>query len=401
MYQKLKNIFKLDLKQKLIYKEKMLRDLMSSTRFSALMDTPEDLKTQNLIYHAVNKKPDIAFDSQSALWNEKRINIIERLQLAYKKSSSDYKEIDKNNDLWTEITDTNLKALIDAIENMSPENLSRFMLNFGSKFTWFGGITTSIDGYTQDKREYYIALTYFDMLVSVAEYLGVIPNENPESYKNMQNIQIGIDEIIEKINQELKISIEINPNIIHTDGVKTQNGLIHYRHILGLYGAIRIKELSSTDAPCCEIGGGLGFTAYYCSKMGVKGFHLYDLPITNFLSGHFLMNALGTDAVTLYGEKAGETKIKIYPYWDFFKTKQLYDITINQDSLNEIDHKTIQFYIDAIPKRTKKYFLSINHETYHPKTVHNLLSKNKNFKKVAKSRFWLRKGYIEELFKIR
>ena len=274
-------------------------------------------------------------------------------------------------------------------------------MNFGSKFVQYGGVTTSVDSYSSLFDEQYVALIYFDKLVSLATSLGLIPVESPMTAQLGDNMHSSIDDLIEKIEGYLSISITPPLGAIYTSGIVSSRGIFHYRHFNAIYCASRIQTLNPNNNPCCEYGGGIGITAMYARKLGTKDYTLYDLPITCLLAGNYLLNAIGLDSINLYDEKLQKDTIKILPYWEPLNAgnNQFY-LSINQDSFPEISKNLVEKYLVQIERTTQKYFLSINHEGFYPRTVNILAEKINGIKKINRSIYFLREGYLEELFAI-
>ena len=92
-------------------------------------------------------------------------------------------------------------------------------------------------------------------------------------------------------------------------------------------------------------------------------------------------------------------KIKLISPKELFDSNEKFDLVFNSDSLTEIDYKNQKKYINFIKKNSKTFY-SINHEK-NKHTVFNLMksfsSKNKFI--YSKSIYWMRKGYLEEIFK--
>ena len=72
--------------------------------------------------------------------------------------------------------------------------------------------------------------------------------------------------------------------------------------------------------------------------MGNTDYSIFDLPYVAVVSAFYLIKAIGSNSVVLYGEREIESKnvIKIYPYWGFKKLAwKRIDIILNQDSFPE------------------------------------------------------------------
>ena len=382
-----------------------MKTILGNTRSPGLCENEGDHLTEKLLAHpALAPLPNIRLKTSSAKNNTSRIIICERLLTAYHKSINDESQSELKrvgDDLWSNLLLTELPSLMEAIDKNDAQALSNFLLSFGNSYVWFGGITTCIDGYNKNLKPKHVALTYYDKLICLAEYLGILHYENPEAGPWGENLRLDPDIVIEKINEYLGISIAPPLDAIHTDGMESSTGLFHYRHINGLYSAIRLKELGGFDTPCLEFGGGLGISAMYAHKLGIKNYTMIDLPITCLLAGNYLLNSLGLDNVSLYGEPQEDKKIKILPYWECLNLpSDYYHITLNQDSFPEIADNLLQEYFRQIKRVTINYFLSINHETCFPRTVNNFVIQWTKFIKIYRSRYWIREGYIEELWKI-
>jgi len=76
-----------------------------------------------------------------------------------------------------------------------------------------------------------------------------------------------------------------------------------------------------------------------------------------------------------------------------------FDIVVNMDSFPEFGKDIAQEYVNKIKTVTQK-FLSINHEgeSY---TVRELFINDPDLINYSRFPFWLRKGYVEEMFEFR
>ena len=382
-----------------------LKNILGKSRSPGLLELDDDYLTERLLAHpALSPLPSLKLKSEPAISTPDRINICQRLIAAYHKSLNDEANSPmkrEGEDLWSGLLRNELPSLMEAIDKRDAQALSNFLLNFGDSYVWFGGITTCIDGYNKNINPTHIALTYFDKLICLAEYLGIVQYENPEWGPWGENLRLDPNMVIEKIQRSLGISISPPLGAIHTDGLDTSFGLFHYRHINCLYSAIRLKELNETNLPCLEFGGGLGITAMYASRLGIKNYTMVDLPITCLLAGNYLLNTLGMNSVSLYGEEQKDSQIKILPYWECLTLPQKsFHTTLNQDSFPEIADNLLQKYLEAINRVTTDNFLSINQEYSYPRTVNNFVRVWTQFQKIYRSKYWMREGYIEELWKI-
>ena len=358
----------------------------------------------------------VRFAEAPSQWSDSKIETARRLIKAFKATEAlpqtELKAI-SDNDLWTGITRDNFGTMLAHIQNNDAEQLARFLHDFGSGYVWFGGISTGVDGYNHwDRNENAIALSYYDRLICLAEGLGVLPAENPEQGTNGnwgKNMMVAPDDVVAAIEELLKIRICPPLGVIPVAGIELSDRILHYRHINAVYTASRIASLVSKENPICEYGGGLGLIAYYVRQMGYLDYTLYDLPITNVLSSWFLIGALGGNAVSLEGEAMQSDTIKIRANWMCAEAADKYfSLSLNQDSFPEINRRIFDVYISEIARTTKQYFLSINHEVEHAidggthhLNVSRLLASNHQFSRLYRALYWVRRGYVEELYQLK
>jgi hypothetical protein len=357
----------------------------------------------------------LPFGMQDAGVDSEKIEAAHRLIGAYNVSECQNRSFRKigGNDIWTLLLKNELSDLIKTIENGDARKLARVLSELGKNYTWFGGITTGVDGFNHaDKNEQSVAYTYFDKLVSLGEALGVLSAETPEfgvAGKWCRNARIEPQKIVDAIEAHLNVEIVPKGGIIHVSGLKTRQGLLHYRHINALYLAVRMRDLTDLSDAVCEFGGGLGLAALYIHKLGRKNVTLFDLPLVNLISGFFLICSLGADAVCLEGEPQIESAIKIRAYWNCAAlSENSIKLTANQDSFPEIHRGLFDAYMNEISRFTVDYFLSINHESESAISggtrhlhVSKLLGNDARFKRLYRAPYWLRRGYVEELYRIR
>lgn len=357
----------------------------------------------------------VQFAEAPSQWNGSRIDTARRLIKAFKATEALHDtelKVITDNDLWTSITRDNFGQMLAYIKNDDAEQLARFLHDFGSSYVWFGGISTGVDGYNHWNRDQSaVALSYYDRLICLAEGLGVLPAENPEQGASGnwgKNMMVPPDEVALAIEEHLGIRICPPPGIIPVAGIQLRDRILHYRHINALYTASRVASLVGKDAAICEFGGGLGLVAYYLREMGYRSYTLFDIPITNVLSSWFLIGALGENAVSLEGEEMRPDTIKVRANWMCASAQEKhFALTLNQDSFPEINRRIFDAYIWEIQRTTSQYFLSINHEVEHPidgatqhLNVSKLLAGNSSFSRLYRAPYWVRRGYVEELYQL-
>jgi hypothetical protein len=103
--------------------------------------------------------------------------------------------------------------------------------------------------------------------------------------------------------------------------------------VQAIYQAWRIFSLveGNIEVRVAEIGAGIGRTALYAKKLGVRDYTIVDLPISAVAQANFLSRALGADEVCLFGED--RRGVRILPPAAFLDGSDHYDIVVNVDSL--------------------------------------------------------------------
>lgn len=342
-----------------------------------------------------------------------RAETARRLLAAYTRAKADEAQTcfhRQQDDLWSELVRNELGDLLRILEQGDGDALATFLMHFGEKHTWFGGLTFALDdyGFIEDKDESRVALAYHDKLVCLAEALGVLPVEHPEHGRWGENVYLDPKSTVAAIEQHLGIAIAPPDGVVHVVGLRVGDAVFHYRHLNAVYTAHLLTTLTGPQSAVAEYGGGLGAVALYARRLGLHDYTLFDLPITNLFAGHFLINALGTDAVSLFGEEEKPDTIRIMPFWTCASTpNERFDLSLNQDSFPEIDATLVGKFFHEIRRTTTRIFLSINHEAQSIMTdktrqlnISAMLRGAEGFRKVSRCKYWLREGYAQEVYAI-
>jgi hypothetical protein len=205
---------------------------------------------------------------------------------------------------------------------------------------------------------------------------------------------------IQLLEKEIGLSLPF-PNPFKGEyGIKTNNGIASYRAIQAAYQAWKISAIvkSLPNPRVLEIGGGLGRTAYYCRLFGITDYTIVDIPISSLAQGDFLGRVLPEKDLSLFGEACENeiVKIKLIPTETFFSSDRKYDLIVNIDSLTELDINIAKRYLQKISEVGTR-FLSINHES-NTFSVNSIWRESSYLNKFYRSPYWLRRGYVEELF---
>ena len=310
-------------------------------------------------------------------------------------------EIDKDSK-WLNIFNDFHKNILKIIRE--DKSKIKSILDNPSKYNLFYGFDNNCEYVLRHPRY----MDYFendelviDKILNFAEYLGILRHNNPEQYRIFIK-KPSIDHLIDEIEKKTEINLDFKNVFPGEKGVETHKGIISNREIQAIYQAYKIKEIVKKNnyKNVLEIGGGLGRTAYYCYKFGIKNYTMVDLLIPRICQLNYLSRVINEEIVLnekqIILSQNSDDKIKIISPKYLFNEKKNYDLVFNSDSITEIDTINQKKYVNFITENTK-YFYSINHESNKNK-VCNLFS-IKEAKEFDRNLYWLRKGYLEEHFK--
>lgn len=234
----------------------------------------------------------------------------------------------------------------------------------------------------------------YDALLQLASALGEVRLHNPEAPHPAQ--LPDIEDLLEDLDRAVGFRIDFPNPFPDEVGLATSRGVATYRCAQSIYQAWRIAELVQHrgNARVLEIGPGLGRTAYYAFRLGLRDYTLIDIPLSSAAQGYFLGRVLGENAVSLFGESSA-APITVAPPSHFLDGAESFDLVVNVDSLTEMSHTVADSYWRRI-QRGVPLFLSINHER-NPFTFRDLYVASGHAACVKRAQYWLRRGYVEEL----
>ena len=241
------------------------------------------------------------------------------------------------------------------------------------------------------------AETAADHFVALGEYTLASKYFSPEAMVSPLKKKIFITNIIKKI-VDLKFEGKVifpNP-YINEAGLGTEFGVASIRVPAAIYQALRARDFGSK---ICEIGPGLGRTAYFSKLLGVKKYTLVDLPIPSLCQAYFLGSSLPNESFTFNHHSLNELGGFIFRQPDtFMQEYDQYDLILNVDSLTEMGIDVARAYLKNFVGKTN-WFLSINHEG-NEFSVREIAAELPEYKLISRNRSWIRQGYVEELFQI-
>jgi hypothetical protein len=325
---------------------------------------------------------------------------LERLQAAYKVAIEGFGG--SGNSMWSTITSwrSNIhEALLGDDRSAMGELLANPMR---TKLYW--GVSAIYEGVPR-RVEWFErhAVRTLGALVQLAVSIGGLRESNPEGGTTYLSGKAPdrppVEDILAKIDAFIGHSIDFPNPFAGESGLATSRGVASFRAIDAIYQALQLKQMASAliTPRFLEIGAGMGLTAYYAKRFGVRTYTIVDLPLALIGQAVFLGLVLGDDLIWFQGEKGdGEGKLRLLTPPQFHATAEPFQIVLNADSMPEMDPLHVEEYF-ARMQRDRAQFLSINHEA-NEHTVHDLAPAGSQ---VYRHPYPLRAGYVEEMFDFR
>jgi|UPI00036CB955 hypothetical protein len=240
--------------------------------------------------------------------------------------------------------------------------------------------------------------SWCDRLLRLSEALGLAHVRSPEQGDYTAPLAGALVQQIEPGRLEAELGFPlVFPDVGAPFGVRYGAGILPEHAFSHAYAAWRIGRLGDFGS-VVEIGGGFGGLAWFLRRP-CRRYTILDLPFTNVLQGWFLLKA-GLD-LSLAGEP--EAAIRVLPWWDIERDES-YDLAINQDSIPEMPPETAAMYITRI-RTIAPMFYSINQEAAAPNTddfrqvvVPDLIAQDGGYRRLNRQLFWMRDGYVEEVY---
>jgi hypothetical protein len=330
-------------------------------------------------------------------------------------------------DMWDLLGTTYHRDMVQIIARENARGLAEYMRTLYRQGIAHGIVQgpMTTKGLQDPDSGRFEASTVADELVSLAEAVGALSLESPEQHGRWaENLFIDPDDVVQMISKALGIDMVPPPIAGGLFGVRLASGrVLGTRDVMGCYAAFRIRDVlrqaeADRGASVCEIGAGVGGTAYYANRMGVTDYTIIDLPEVNVVQGYCLGRALGGERVRLYGEEDDNAPrpistpaggvVRVLPTWCYTSSPaRRYDLTFNQDSFPEMHPDYARGYLQDALRTTRYGILSINQEAAAPQTqsrpqsiVRDLMKDVGGYERLYRFRHWLRPGYSEELYRI-
>jgi hypothetical protein len=301
-----------------------------------------------------------------------------------------------HSDLEKALATNNAADVADALRNCFREKAA-FGLGHGERL--FQVLSDSPDG-----REANVLIVN-DRLLSLAVALGAIPQEVPEQGPYGANSKLPPEQIVAAA--EAVIGADISrPRVMGAFGPLIGDRLFDARSAEDAYSAFRLCQIlgNRETALVWEIGAGFGGVPLQAIRMGIGSYVTFDLPLISVVQGWFLAHALGPEMVSFFGE--ANARIAIRPYWEVHTWPNHPSIIFNRDSLPEIHEPRAREYLNKV-EQLRCLFLSINQESrgvavatrdVHQTWVPGLMDGRAGVKRLSRHPYWIRRGYVEELY---
>ena len=252
-----------------------------------------------------------------------------------------------------------------------------------------------------------------DKAASLCESLGLIRVGNPE--------EIGFDlardwnaaELFARIDRHLGYEAHSPGCYSLAFGALRPSGkTIDDRALNAIYTAERILSALATlgiapqEASVLEIGGGLGNLAYQMLKRGIGRYTIVDIPAVRAIQTYMALYEFPDLAINfraIEARSAARLHLLTPDALPLIPDHSV-QIVVNEDSLPEIEQKIAVGYMQQIGRIASGIFLSINHEStsvvagHRHNPVADVAQEATGMRRAARSRHWLRPGYVEEIF---
>jgi len=255
------------------------------------------------------------------------------------------------------------------------------------------------------------------LLVRLAEALGLLGLEVDPRYGPLRNIYLPVGEIVGRLEEHL--GIEIAPPAVGNGrfGLRVgHNAVLTNRDLYALYLASRCRQLAARwrrppeAVRILEIGGGMGRLALYLRRMGFRHVTLIDLPQISLVQAYFLRRSVGGSVTFGRGAVAGGDGVQVVTQMAALAAApdRRFDIVVNADSMPEMGWSVATEYVRSIRRTCRGVFLSANQESRkqisHEGSTHavvaEIVREVGGFERAYRFPFWLRRGYVEELYEV-
>lgn len=374
---------------------------------------PRATLERTLLHHAPRGLPRVAIAFADVKTTDADVALAERLIRAWRVAESEAPRAPGGDGpIWEGLAQRFHGDLLDLVRKDDARGLAA-MLAGALREPITHGMGPGRDGYRAALTRRGAALVTtqcVDRMAALAEALALSPYENVEQGRWGENLYEDPVALADRI--EARVGVPLAMELAGAFGIRVRGGIVTQRTSEHAYVMSRIRSLlDGVAAPRIgELGAGYGGIALYCGRAGLADYRIFDLPAINVLQGYFLGRGLGAERVVLLGEPMREGCATVLPWWRFAAEaeRRPFDLVVNQDSFPEIARPVVIDYVKTI-RRSSRLFLSINQEGGGPTEtpgvaqlrVPEIIEAVGGFRRVARSIYWMRKGYVEEVYETR
>ncbi len=333
---------------------------------------------------------------------------VRRVIAAYQKACEN--NVEAAGCMWTEIesrqktfTDAMVKGDVDAVASI-------LKCMFQTEIIWGLGKydTPLLEDVRTNPHQSHVQLRITDALISLAQAVAAYPvgSIEQQGIANFLNtLKADLPQVFNRIQEKTGLDVS-SPRVGGAYGALIDGRFVTIDGLLHGYSLHRLVQLGMTQqSKVVEIGGGFGCLAELVIRAGYRDYTIIDLPWVNAIQGYYTLMSCDPDHVSLYGENNGGS-LRILPFWEFEKiADRSIDLLLNCDSLPEMGNATATGYIREIGRVLRGSFLSINQEAEannagfgNQNNVPAIVAQVGGLKRIARSLYWMRQGYVEELY---
>jgi len=349
--------------------------------------------------------------AEPAAFSEAQLRLCERIARAYRAAREDPGDLSP---IWKGKVSRYYGALQRALEAGDPQTINE-QLRWLFRRPFLAGISTPID-YEDPAAPRYWALLTYDKLVALAEAVGAIRTECPEQGLTGRVFLEDVDGLPARIEATLEISLD-HPCVGAPYGILVGGRLITRETGRHLHAAVCLREAidahlrrsPAKEVHIVEIGGGFAGVAMWYLRLPRRrkgSYTIVDLPLMNAFQAYFLGEVYGAEALALFGEEAARAPIRILPPQALTGREPIAaDVVFNQDSMPEMSERAARDYLAWMQAHVRGLFLSCNQEAATPVdgiaqlVVAELAADFDGLTRIARQPSWLRRGYVEEIYR--
>jgi hypothetical protein len=317
---------------------------------------------------------------------------------------------------WDFARDSFFGPFVSALESRDVDTVHRILANMFREGVVWGTARMHPSWpaeFARRPRDHYLPLRATDMLCSLGEAVGVRAAPSIEQACDFERyatgFRIDLAGLVSDIEEAANLDLSF-PQMLGAIGVRVADRFFTLDSLIHSYSLFRLRELGATaNSSFVEIGGGYGCMGLLFARAGLGDYTIVDLPFMNAVQGYFLLNTLPEEEVRLFGEDAPSDRpvTRVAPHWAFHDlADRSVDYVINVNSLPEIGRAEAADYLRTIGRVTREMFVSLNQEAGsvvpgigRQGRVADLAEDTGTLQRVARWRWWMEQGYVEEHYR--